>query len=413
MTRTWQRRHRIPRIPRLAASCARALSGRALSGRALSVWILTFAVIGTPAAQAQTYTVLHRFTGADGQSPSEYGHLIGDSAGDIYGTTVSGGASGAGVVFKLNKTTGETVLHSFTGGADGGLPQDGLIRDSAGNLYGTTSAGGESDGGVVFKVDTTGTETVLYNFKIGRGGAVPYTSLIQDSEGNLYGTTTRGGASRSGVVFKLNTTGTETPLYSFTGGADGENPYSDLIPDSEGNLYGTTVGGGVSIWGVVFKLDKTGTETVLHSFTGGADGGFPLAGVIRDSEGDLYGTTQSAGISLAGVVFKLDPTGTETVLYAFTGGADGAYPLGGLIRDSAGNLYGTASGGGASRQGVVFKLDPTGTETVLYNFTGGADGGFPQAGLTLDSAGNLYGTTYYGGSGPVASGHGVVFMIQP
>jgi uncharacterized repeat protein (TIGR03803 family) len=178
------------------------------------------ATIGTPAAQTQTYTVLHRFTGADGQNPSEYGHLIADSAGDLYGTTSGGGASGAGVVFKLNKT-GETVLHSFTGGADGGTPYAGLTRDSAGNLYGTTSGGGASGAGVVFKLDTTGTETVLYNFTKKPGGTNPYASLIQDSAGNLYGTTSGGGASGAGVVFKLDTTGTETVLHNFTGGDGG------------------------------------------------------------------------------------------------------------------------------------------------------------------------------------------------
>jgi uncharacterized repeat protein (TIGR03803 family) len=207
---------------------------------------------------------------------------------------------------------------------------------------------------------------------------------------------------------------TYTVLHRFTG-ADGRIPseYGHLIEDPAGNFYGTTVSGGASNWGVVFKLDTTGTETVLHSFTGSADGGYPLAGLIRDSAGNLYGTTQSAGIGLAGVVFKVDTAGTETVLYAFTGGADGAYPLGGLVRDSAGNLYGTASGGGASSQGAVFKVDTTGTETVLYSFTGGEDGGYPLAGLTQDSAGNLYGTTSYGGSGRVTSGDGVVFMLKP
>jgi uncharacterized repeat protein (TIGR03803 family) len=245
---------------------------RCRSALAIGAMFMT-AMIGTPTAQSQTYTVLHRFTGADGHNPSEDGHLIRDSAGNLYGTTSGGGASGLGVVFKLNKT-GETVLHSFTGGADGGTPYAGLTRDSAGNLYGTTYGGGASGGGVVFKVDTTGTETVLYNFTRKPGGTNPYASLIQDSVGNLYGTTYYGGASIWGVVFKLDTTGTETVLYSFTGGADGAEPYAGLLRDSAGNLYGTTVFGGASNWGVVFKLNKTG-ETVLHSFTGGADGGAP------------------------------------------------------------------------------------------------------------------------------------------
>ncbi len=379
---------------------------------ALAMGTMFVTTVGTPVSRAQTYMVLNRFTGADGRNPSQYGHLVRDSAGNLYGTTSGGGAAGLGVVFKLNKT-GETALHSFTGGADGAVPYAGLFRDRAGNLYGTTSGGGASGMGVVFKVDTTGTETVLYSFTGKLDGANPYASLIQDSAGNLYGTTFGGGGWGAGVVFKLDTTGTETVLHHFTGGADGDEPSAPLIRDSAGNLYGTTAGGGASNWGVVFKLDRTGSETVLYSFSGGTDGGYPIAGLIRDSAGNLYGTTQSAGIGASGVVFKLDTTGTETVLYSFTGGADGAYPVAALVRDSAGNLYGTATDGGASRQGVVFKVDTTGTETVLYNFTGGEDGGLSEAGLVQDAEGNLYGTTYYGGSGPVASGNGVVFVVKP
>ena len=230
------------------------------------------AVIGTPAAQAQTYTVLYRFRGPDGAQPV-YGRLIGDSAGNLYGTTVDGGASGLGVVFKLDKT-GETVLHSFNG-TDGSEPFAGLIRDSTGNLYGTTKFGGIWGNGVVFELDTTGTETVLYSFTGGTDGSLPYASLIRDSAGNLYGTTFEGGASGSGVVFELDTTGTETVLYSFTGRGHGANPVAGLIRNSAGNLYGTTANGGASGHGVVFKVDTTGKETVLYSFTGGADGGNP------------------------------------------------------------------------------------------------------------------------------------------
>src|ERR1700722_18280865 len=301
MTRTGQHQRCICAIRRLEASGALALGA-----------MLVTAVIGTPAAQAQTYTytVLHRFTGADGARP--FAGLIGDSADNLYGTTIYGGAWGYGVVFKLNKT-GETVLHSFTGGADGSGPQAGLIQDSAGNLYGTTENGGAWGYGVVFKLDTTGTETVLHSFADKPGGANPVARLIQDSAGNLYGTTEYGGASGSGVAFKLDTTGTERSLYSFTGGADGGRPAAGLTRDSAGNFYGTTQYGGASNKGVVFKLDTTGTETVLHSFTGFADGGYPYAGLIQDSLGSLYGTTADGGPSHHGVVFKLDTTGTETV----------------------------------------------------------------------------------------------------
>jgi len=398
MTRTGQHQRCISAIHWLEASGTLALGA-----------MFVTALIGTPAAQAQTYTVLHKFKGAptDGRYP-EYGHLIGDSAGNLYGTTYSGGASGYGAVFKLDPAGTETILYSFTGEADGGFP-NAVIRDSAGNLYGTAGSGGAWNSGAVFKLDPAGTETVLYSFTGRADGAKPLAGLIRDSAGNLYGTASAGGVSEyTGVVFKLDTAGTETVLHTFTGGADGGDPEAGLIRDSAGDLYGTTSGGGVSHEGVVFKLDATG-ETVLYSFTGGADGSQPVGGLLRDSAGNLYGTTPYGGASGNGVVFKLDTTGTETVLYSFTGGADGSQPEAGLIQDPEGNLYGTTYYGGAPENGVVFELDTTGTETVLYSFAGGADGSNPYAGLIRDSAGNLYGTARFGG----ISGSGVVFRIQP
>jgi len=418
MARTGQHQRCISAIHWVETSGALALGA-----------ILVTAAIGTSAAQTYTYTVLHEFKGypTDGANPFQE-HLIGDSAGNLYGTTASGGASASqGVLFKLG-STGETVLYNFTG-PDGKYPYAGVIRDSAGNLYGTTYSGGASGYGVVFKLDTTGTESVLYSFTGGADGASPYAALLQDSAGNLYGTATGGGIggcipNGCGVVFKLDTTGTETVLYSFTGGTDGGYPGAGLIQDAAGNLYSTTFDGGASGAGVVFKLDTTGTETVLYSFTRGADGGGPKAGLIRDSAGNLYGTTEFGGASGFGVVFKLGMTGTETVLYSFTGGADGANFSAGLIADSAGNLYGTTASGGASSGcgggcGVVFKLDTTGTETVLHSFTGGAGGAGPSGGLSQDSTGNLYGTAEYDGvfSGDDCKvsflGCGVVFKLQP
>ena len=350
-------------------------------------------------------TVLYSFTGgADGGDP--YAGVIRDSAGDLYGTTFGGGAAGAGVVYKLDPADHETVLYSFTGGADGGNPYAGVIPDSAGNLYGTTY-GGAAGAGVVFKVNTASQETVLSSFTGGADGGNPYAGVIPDSAGNLYGTT-YGGAAGAGVVFKVNTASQETVLSSFTGGADGGNPYAGVIPDSAGNLYGTTYGGAAGA-GVVFKVNTASQETVLYSFTGGADGWAPNAGVISDSAGNLYGTTVNGGTAGRGVVYKLDTAGQETVLYSFRGGADGAFPFAGVIRDSAGNLYGTTYVGGTRDWGVVYKLDTAGQETVLYRFTGGADGGNPWAGVIRDSAGNLYGTTAGGGK----RGGGVVFKLKP
>jgi uncharacterized repeat protein (TIGR03803 family) len=354
-------------------------------------------------------TVLYSFTGgADGSQP--HAGVIRDSAGNLYGTTRFGGTYNSGLVYKVDTAGQETVLYSFTGGTDGGDPdRAGVIRDSVGNVYGTTLHGGAFKSGLVYQLDKTGKETVLYSFTGGVDGGYPFTGVIRDSLGNLYGTTAGGGASGWGTVYEVDTSGHETVLYSFTGGADGRQPQAGVIKDSAGNLYGTTEFGGMSGVGVVYKVDKTGRETVLHSFTGGADGNSPdSAGVVRDSAGNLYGATSLGGTPGEGVVYKVDNTGQEKLLYVFPGVADGDFPEAGVIRDSAGYLYGTTSYGGASSWGVVYKVDETGKETVLYSFTGGSDGGQPQAGVIRDSAGNLYGTTLFGG----ASGYGVVYKVD-
>ena len=352
-------------------------------------------------------TVLYNFRGGpDGASPQ--GGVIRDPAGNLYGTTVHGGAAGAGVVYKLAASGDEAVLYSFTGAADGSQPDAGVIRDSAGNLYGTTAYGGVANVGVVYQLDPAGHETVPYNFPDAAGGSYPNAGVVRDSAGNLYGATFHGGPANAGVVYRLDPAGRETVLYSFTGGADGAGPMAGVIHDTEGNLYGTTTAGGAAGWGVVYKLDATGHETVLYSFTGGTDGGYPVAGVIRDPAGNLYGTTFSGGAASEGVVYKLDPSGHETVLYSFTG-TDGAQPYSGVIRDSAGNLYGTTGGGGRTGAGVVYELNAAGQQTVLYRFTGQADGEYPFAGVIRDSTGNLYGTTYRGG----AANAGVVYKLDP
>jgi uncharacterized repeat protein (TIGR03803 family) len=399
---------------------------RAVSVALALAIVLLPALVATRSAQGQTFTVLYSFTGgADGAET--YAGLILDAAGNLYGATYWGGASGGfngyGTVFKLAKTGKETALYTFTGGSDGAHPAyEYLVRDAAGNLYGTTAYGGAYTGdngyGTVLKVDKTNKETVLYTFTGGSDGANPYAGLVRDAAGNLYGTTLNGGASGLGTVFKLNKAGKETVLHSFTGGGgDGSYPYAGLVRDAKGNLYGTAYEGGSSGCylgygcGVVFKVDATGKETVLYAFTGtGGDGGFPDAGLVRDTQGNLYGTTAGQGASGYGTVFKLDKKGKETVLYSFTGtGGDGAYPYSDLVRDAMGNLYGTTSQGGGSGAGTVFKLDKTGNETVLYSFTGGDDGYDPWAGLVRDTKGNLYGTTV----GRGAYGWGTVFKLTP
>jgi uncharacterized repeat protein (TIGR03803 family) len=373
--------------------------------------LLAGAFLPVPSAQAQTYSVLHTFAGgADGSTPD--GGVVVDAAGNLYGTTGAGGSSNSGTVFKIDAAGTETVLHSFTGSADGKAPYAGLALDSSGSLYGTTQLGGASNFGTVFKIDAAGAETVLHSFTGGADGKIPYAPVIRDSSGNLYGTTTTGGAAGYGTVFKLDTAGTLTLLYSFKGGADGGFPTGGLVRDSAGTFYGTTNDGGLPNacflgrvgCGVVFKLDTSGKQTVLYTFTGGADGGEPQAGLTIDATGNLYGTTEAGGTSDNGVVFKLDKSGMETVLHTFGNG--GAAPFGGVILDGAGNLYGTTNNGG-SGYGTVFQLDATSHYAVLHQFTAGTDGANPIAGLVSDTAGNLYGTTAGGGNGNL----GTVFEI--
>ena len=379
------------------------------AGRTLWAAAVALALLGGRPTAAQE-TVLYTFTGgADGGSP--FAGLIRDPAGNLYGTTGSYGASCCGTVFKLGTNGKETVLYSFTDGTDGGIPANTLARDSVGNLYGTTGSTITSDG-TVFKLDRTGKETVLYTFTSGDGGTYPWSNVIPDSAGNLYGTAHTGGVSGYGTVFKLSVAGEYTVLYGFTGGVDGVYPQGNLVRDSAGNLYGSALGGGSFGDGTVFMVDSTGKETVLYSFTGSVDGAIPYGGVIRDAAGNIYGTTYRGGAANAGVAYKLDTTGKETVLHSFTGGADGANPWAGVIRDAAGNFYGTTLYGGTSNWGTVFKVDTSGNETVLHSFTGGADGAFPLASLVQDSAGNLYGTTGYGGIYSGFSGYGTVFEIQ-
>jgi len=297
--------------------------------------------------------VLHAFNNKlDGRYPR--GGVVRDAKGNLYGTTPAGGRHGWGTVFKLDKTGKQTVLFAFKNGNDGGDPEAGLILDSAGNLYGTTAYGGKKGGGTVFMLTKSGAETVLHNFEK-TDGQRPLAGLVRDSAGNLYGTTVNGGAGY-GTVFKVGH-GKEAVLYSFTGGTDGAYPNAGLVRDNQGNLYGTTTEGGANGVGVVFKMSKSG-QTVLHSFAGGSDGGRPYAGLVRDAKGNLYGTASTGGSYGYGVVFELDTTGTETVLHNFTGASDGAFPAKGLIRDSSGTLYGTAPSGGADDAGTVFKITP-------------------------------------------------------
>ena len=409
----------------------------------LLTYLLTMSIgVCTPqsaAAQDFKYKVLHKFKlGIDASGVAA--GVVMDAEGNLYGTTSGGGHNGTGDVYMLSPKGKQTVLHSFKDGTDGYYPL-GLLRDAAGNLYGTTYGGGTDGYGTIFRLGTNRKETLLYSFTGKADGAYPQGQLIEDAQGNLYGTTAiacllwnldcifggYSGGARGGTVFELSNTGLFQVLYTFTGGADGDSPFG-VIRDASGNLYGTTSYGGAYGYGTVFKLSASGQETVLYSFTGGTDGANPFAPLVMDSGGNLYGTTFTGGITTGachfldqtscGTVFKLSKGGAESVLYAFTGEADGSLPSAPLIEDSEGNLYGTTVFGGKYGLGAVFKVAAAGGESVLYSFQGAPDGAMPVAGLTQDAAGNLYGTTLSGGflyqcGGGDAGGCGVAFKLTP
>jgi uncharacterized repeat protein (TIGR03803 family) len=417
---------------------------------------LTLAVFlpSGPAFSQNSFTVVHDFTGGDGMAP--IGNLVSDSSGNFYGVTLAGGMdnfcdwrTGCGAVFKLSKTSTGTwrtsVLHRFTDGLDGGQPQDGLVIDRAGNLYGTTPFGGAYGFGVIYQVSNTASgwqETVLYNFQGQADGGSPYAKLTLDASGNLYGTACNFGASGYGTVFRLSPSAagwTYSVLYNFTGAGDGGSPLGGLIFDSSGNLYGTTAEGGGNSGspGVVFKLSPSisgeWSETVLHAFSQ-TDGASPVGSLLFDRAGNLFGVTQRGG-NLSGcgnlgcgVAYELSPNSsggwTETVILTFqpgtsgNGGSGGALPEFGLVLHR-GSLYGTTLSGGSSSYGVVFRLSSTKSggwnETVLHTFNGSLYGGAePTAPIMFDASGNLFGTAAGGGNLSLCGGGcGTVFEMMP
>jgi uncharacterized repeat protein (TIGR03803 family) len=401
------------------------------------------------------YRTLYSFKGGqDGALPAAA--LLADKTGALFGSTQSGGGKNFGTVFKLTPTGSgyaESVLHGFKGGkGDGAWLVANLFEDNTGTLYGTTLAGGLQSAaagctgnqayqgcGVVFDLAPSGSryvEHILYRFQgssNGYDGYFPYGGLIADASGNLYGTTTFGGSSALlGSVFRLTPSGnnsySESIVYAFPLQsnppyyADGLGPTGSLMADGSGAFYGTSPTGGNCPYhfyacGIVYKLTPSAsgyTESVLYSFRGATDGWWPLTGVIADTSGALYGTTEYGGPSDQGTVFKLTPSGsgyTESLLHAFSG-KDGALPAGGLLLDKSGTLYGTTSSGGAANQGTVFKLTRSGSRYVhstLYSFKGGTDGAQPSAGLITCTTGTLCGTTVVGGT----SGVGTVFALKP
>ena len=377
-----------------------------LGGHSGRLWLAcALAVTAIAPAQTATETVLHSFGNfPNGANP--YGTLTIDSAGDLYGTTYQGGASNAGAVFEREASGTYKVLYSFTGGNDGGNPYAGVVLNSAGNLYGTTYNGGASGKGVVYQVSPAGQETVLYSFTGGNDGGNPYAGVTLDAAGNLFGTTYYGGTANVGVVYKVSPAGQETVLYSFsdsvTGNAyyGGYYPYAGLTLDGAGNFYGTTYMGGSGQEGVVYKLSPSGQESVLHSFLSGS-GGASHAGLILDAAGNLYGTASS-------VVYEISAAGQYTAPLYLAIGTTGGTTDAGVAMDASGNLYGTtnptSSGNNRAPYGVVYKVNTANHLTVLYTFPGPAKTGASIAtgnnpGVVLDAAGNVYGGTPNAGGG--------------
>jgi uncharacterized repeat protein (TIGR03803 family) len=371
----------------------------------------------TSIAQAQTYSILYQFKPGKGGTFPAAGVTVDAKRNALYGTTYADGEFAAGTVFKLDKS-GETVLHSFTGEAgDGEYPylNGAPTLDSEGNLYGATIYGGlegstncgVSGCGVIFKIDQSGNETVLYQFQGMPGAFDPQGPVAVDSKGNVYGTTPYGGSANAGVSFKVDPAGNETIFYYFSYDL-AYTPMGGLVADSKGNLFGTTEGGGNG-GGSVFEIDRTGVFNILYDFSY-TDGAGPLASLAFDKQGNLYGTTSGGGAYQYGTVFKLTPAGAETVLYNFNYLPPGPVDpyASGVVVDSAGNVYGTTMEGGTYNLGTVYKIDTNLDLTVLHSF-GGPDGKVPYGNLAIDPSGDLYGTASQGGK----FGGGVIFRIKP
>ena len=378
--------------------------------------LLVFCVAIANVSPAQTLTTLVNFDGGNGKTP--VASLVQGRDGNFYGTTEFGGSNNHGTVFKVTSSGTLTVLYNFAGSSDGQSPTGGLVQASDGNFYGTTSIGGNGPGGTVFKITPNGTLTTLVTFNGEGGPEFPSAGLIQASDGNLYGTTPQGGTNfGNGTVFKITTSGTVTTLFSFAcSGDSGCRPAAGLVQGSDGNFYGTTSQGGPggNNAGAVFKITPSGTLTTLYNFCSQnncSDGDNSNGALIQGTDGNFYGTTKAGGAHGAGTVFKITSGGTLTTLYSFCAGgypcADGESPYAGLVQ-AGGDFYGTTYLGGADNVGTVFRVTPSGTLTTLHSFNGG-DGAAPYDGLVLARDGNFYGTTSTGGG----AGDGTVFQLTP
>ena len=361
------------------------------------------------------------YTG-DGANPTG---LIQASDGNFYGTTSNGGKYAQGAFFRVTPTGAEELLYSFGSSPSDGTNPEGVIQGTDGNFYGVTGAGGmgacNSGCGIAFKLTAAGAETVLYYWTGAADGTSP-NDLIQGSDGNFYGAAAYGGVTGGscgpggcGVLFKLTPSGTESVLHAFTGGTADGGVAGYVTQGSDGNFYGNTLYGGSADKGTIFKVTPAGVETVLYSFAGGNDGAIPQTPLVQGSDGNFYGTTPFGGTFSNGVAFRVTPTGAETVLHAFTGtSSDGAAPGIALIQASDGNFYGATTAGASPSCyggcGAVFKMTSAGATSALYLFASGGGGVPPNpSGLIQGSDGNFYGTTSQGGQ----YGFGTLFRLTP
>lgn len=389
-----------------------------------TVWyfVVAFVALGIdPVAHSQTYKYSTLYSVKNTLTDPRFleSSLIVDSAGNLYGTSAAGGRNrtfcnlGCGTVFQVTKSGVLSVLHYFQAPPDGVNPQTSLFRDAAGNLYGTTVEGGTFGAGTVFKITPSNVETVLYSFTGGTDGSSP-SSVLVDSAGNIYGTAQTN--SLAGLVFKIDASNNFSVLYNFcslAACADGESPSGGLTRDKSGNLYGTTAfGGAFGLGGTLFKVTPSGVETVLHSFGAPGDGFEPSYNLIHDVNGNLYGVTVLGGANdpldeTGGTVFKLsEADGAETLLYSFCSLSkcdDGFSPIGPVQMDKTGNFYGVTLSSNVSINNqfpLVWKLDTTGKETLLHSFSHTAE---VLTGIVIDGAGNLYGTTLNGGANNIGA----------
>ncbi len=374
------------------------------SGTVGSADVSNVAVACVPGSES----VMHLFQSdpADGLTP--YGGLMRGSDGNLYGLTYLGGAHNLGTAFVIAPDGTQAVLYSFNGGADGANPRGSLIQGSDGNFYGMTLNGGTFDQGVVFELTPAGAESVLHSFGSGAGAQYPYGSLIQGSDGNFYGMSMYGGAYGLGAVFMIRADGGELVIHSFGSGADGQRPSGSLVQGTDGNLYGMTSAGGDYDGGVVFSMTLQGAETILHSLGSGTDGAAPAGSLIQANDGNFYALTQFGGVNGAGALIKVSAAGDESVVISLGGGNDGTNPRGDLLQASDGYLYALTSNGGANGDGAVLQFSLSGAESLVYSFAGGPDGQGPTGGLIEGADGTLYGTT---SGGRLAAG-GTVFLID-